>query len=1403
MLMAKQTLTFVALPNGDNGRGMIRLSIYMAPRLDQGATLANFPDILNWTSQLKSQGLEFTLSCNGQTVTVPIDSSVLRPDIWQAIFVPQTRVAPYQIPSLTKNLFVSYPARDAMSFVKYAYQQVSLQLLRGQTEKRFLLMLLRDLVFRNENGSTLQNELARLRVELWRAQQRRKDYSLRGGLRLSEDVGAEKFSHFPPDGVRTTQQAPVQTAPMIRRFALFHHQPPAPNRPPLPQTESDFAGLMDFHQALTAVSSYPSVMRALGLVLDVEAPESLCPFSPGTPGGAYLTIAVQGIATPFQWKIRPKFYFPETAYSRSDSWFTAAPATPSAEVGAGNILVGDVINGILALLPDFFHLVEVDIDGALLNAMSLADNVANARNTLEIEEVLPSIRSAGIALMANDRALQVLESVVANQQFDAALTSNSPLPRPFNVRDLVRGYRIDIWSSRTRHWHSLHRRDATYRFGKSGTLVFTAADEEGFTQLAVSQPADDPTRKPDPLSTRYNVPQPGKDVFIHERIAAWTGWSLSVQRPGGALNRSPDPALATDPDPTVNDPKTPFKMVATFASVARSLPELRFGDRYRLRARAVDLAGNSLAVSHDSSTDVVAPVDGELPYLRFEPVPHPVLLLREPVGPGASLARMVIRTFNSEQSLDSVPTAEVDQRHVSPPKAAVRLVEQHGMLDDAHGRLRGDQATYDMLVARDKGAFRTEGKVPMDPRPILPVPYLPDPIARGAAFQNLPNTTDETSGTLVGGHLHYTTIPDVQVQKGSFNQIDFGSFTRIDFGPTWPDRKAFRIVTSEGGGQPVWDPATRVLHVYLPKAEMTEVPLSCYLNEGELSLMGIWDWMRQFIEAEETYAMQNTGAGEAVPLGADAFALLTRWVLEGGHPMLTPSLQLMMVHAVQQPIGRPEFTLLPVVHQPSQPIAASALRNGFSPITAWRSLHSHHAFLLGGLRVHGASTSKLDIQARWREFIDNTADPMPTILPASAHVDTIDVSTLTGGPIAADPSGTRYVATYIPEVDTLWFAATFDSLPGVQAPWTNAAPMHRFSDTKHREVYYEAVATSRFREYFDDKNLKFTRTSDPLLVDVPSSARPVAPDIAYVVPTFGAEREETTNVKSDVRFGNGLRVYLHRPWYSSGEGELLGVVLWPQSSPAPDSSSRDEYKHFITQWGLDPIWQTGQLDEMPAVYDFSSSVGTAQDLSIDESTLLVDVAGHNVGYDGDRRLWYCDITFENPVTYSPFVRLALARYQPRSIPGVELSHVVLADFAQLSPDRSAVVSVDPADPRKARVFIGGLAPIGPSRSFITVAVERHIGHIESDLAWGAAPSADVTVVEDTPAPGQPDAVLWSGSITFGQPPEAGRFRVVVREFEVLPRDPSPAEAATGAPVFGQRIVYAAIIPYDFPSNRSK
>ena len=72
------------------------------------------------------------------------------------------------------------------------------------------------------------------------------------------------------------------------------------------------------------------------------------------------------------------------------------------------------------------------------------------------------------------------------------------------------------------------------------------------------------------------------------------------------------------------------------------------------------------------------------------------------------------------------------------------------------------------------------------------------------------------------------------------------------------------------------------------------------------------------------------------------------------------------------------------------------------------------------------------------------------------------------------------------------------------------------------------------------------------------------------------------------------------------------------------------------------------------------------------------------------------------------------------------------------------------------------------------------------------------VTEDMPAPSDPDSVLWRGTIRLTKAAAAGHLRVVVREFELLLADPL-AGAVSDTPNYAERLVYASIIPWNFPA----
>ena len=436
----------------------------------------------------------------------------------------------------------------------------------------------------------------------------------------------------------------------------------------------------------------------------------------------------------------------------------------------------------------------------------------------------------------------------------------------------------------------------------------------------------------------------------------------------------------------------------------------------------------------------------------------------------------------------------------------------------------------------------------------------------------------------------------------------------------------------------------------------------------------------------------------------------------------------------------------------------------------------------------------------------------------STQVDEVPLVSLAEGGLRANGEN-RSVGYYDAEHDLVCFAPSgskLGNLPEGDVVGDDSMPRHRIGDTRHHLVSYTPVATSRYREYFPASDgpgpRDFTRTGEPVTVHVPASSRPVAPSIRYVLPTFGWERVTSGNQVRSVRTGGGLRVYLDRPWWSSGAGELLGVTLRYSGAAEPD---REEWKPFITQWGQDPIWQTAALADFPATYNFPDATATESGPPLDPgpapSAYLpprrVDVAGHEVHYDSNRKLYYCDLTVDcREATYAPFIRLALARYQPHALIGAKLSRVVLADFAQLTPERALMVTSDPYLPGVVRAVVSGPSPRGPLPQVraadgdgagrptkITVSVQVRDPAVNSDLAWSAAAGFAVTQAPGASAD-DADFILWSGSVRYtgGDPLEAGRYRLLITEQELY-----EADGAIGhGPQLGTRLSYAETVPLD-------
>ena len=965
-MAAEQTLIVTAMPRALTLDGpTLPVSISVSVRLRGASKLGAFPDLRHWVHHLRNDGLSIELQCAGRTLRVPVTPPG-EPDLWEKLFSDDTLVKSHTFDDYTDRGIISYPVRDVLSTLKWIYQQASVDLAVAPTQPADL---------RHPPRERLKGLIAGLNVN-WSDRLGR---SLREEMRLTPGRVHEGLFAAPSveldgeglDAKPTTDPNARQT--LARRFALFHHMP-TPRDPP--DLQPDWAKQFDFHQVLSALNAYPLLQRAMGLVFDLDLPRDFVVLTPTAPG----TISVSNVEAGWAWSSAPKAVGLSTAYLHLDvgsgkKLFLTAPrvlADPSAPTA---------VVGLLNLDPQRFGVAQVDVDGGMHKTIMLAETFnpdpgTNATATgpeaaphpevFDPEATLPSLRSGGFTLYADGRAVALLDNLAQGKAFNDAVEANGPQPRPLYAEDLIRGYRLDVWDSHTTKWHSLHQRSGTYQIAD---VTVGPQSDEGFVQLAAVQP------------DKAAEPQTN-DLYLHEAVARWAGWSLSAGRPGKHLSRYADPAKAMPPDGDdadyrENEPVTPFKMKVDYQATPGSLPALRFGRSYRFRARAVDLAGNSLSlgdpVADQLSAAMALPQDAEgFTYLRYEPVGAPLVVIHDAAavtGPGLAVDRIVIRTFNAGLEKDSLPAdTSVGDRHILPPRASVELGEHLGMFDDATGRLKGDAATWGIIAARDaaelpKKTFKVAGKENdypiVDDVRIDSVPYVPDALSAGAAFRNLPGTKsgergDVSPGGGAAGPVPYNTLNDPNPRPGSA--------TLVGFGGAWQDVLPFRFVLADEDPNnpnqpPQWDPNERVLTVALAKGAMQAVPLTSYINSSDVRLMGQWRWLREFIDK---ITLSNASAETLRPFSdADHMAHVLQLAVEGGHWMLTPPRLLTLVHAVQQPLGRPEFIPLSITHVgwlntlaslQTAPVLHRSDPTELAPIVGWRILGANDAYLVGALR---------------------------------------------------------------------------------------------------------------------------------------------------------------------------------------------------------------------------------------------------------------------------------------------------------------------------------------------------------------------------------------------------------------------------------------------------------------------
>jgi hypothetical protein len=865
--------------------------------------------------------------------------------------------------------------------------------------------------------------------------------------------------------------------------------------------------------------------------------------------------------------------------------------------------------------------------------------------------------------------------------------------------DLVLGYRIDVWTQ-SAGWVSLCRRRAEYLLsdGDQSRTLLPWDDEEAplkANALALQDTTDGPTLRGDGV------------------VARWSGWSLAL------------PSPFESPPTRREDCEPPLPLNWEYDRVDDPLPALRFGAEYRLRVRIADLAGGGRLPSDTTEGFATKKVI----YRRFEPIPPPQVRLpdgsvpsiesatpaggrrgsREQriLGPGGALHRLVIRSagglgqhtttaeFTAQHDGSGVhpPYPLNDRRLIRRPESTLALLEQHRVLDD------DDLAEHCFQLAH--AAARAESANGQGP------PYgVPDPAAERLAM----HVRNGQNSTLLWRQDIYPEIEDKLFELHE-----------------WDNSIGNALTSTADAGQ---------VHVYLRPAERVVIELSsCPDPAGSVQAADF-------------------------ALTSDAFTRSTKLaglddVSNGRHPMVTPPVEIEVVHAVQKPLDAPSGVVDPHRTDEGQTTAV------FRP----------------DLHVHAPSTGSLRVDATWDD-LDGFTGATKT---RAEVVHTLPVN-------LGDPGDSG-------------------SPGGVALP-----PQLRqeFGDTKHRRVTYSLTAASRFRQFFfdTDEAVYEVPAADVETVHISSSARPAPPAVRSVVPAFRWETSSDDDGLTRVRHGRRLRMELSTPWYTSGEGEQLAVLV-SSGTGEPDRSLRE----YLSELARDPIWPTSPPRRWPSE-SLLAAVGSVDVTSADErrgpgarggSFLRVAPDSHaataaavlhDAWFDDGR--CYADIEFRPDAlagSYCPFVRLGVARYQRQSLPGLELSSVVRTDAVPLMPDRT--LSMWSRSGGRVVVRLAGIVPDRPAHNRVEVHVERcdpPAGVDPESIEWTALGSPPDGLAAWIRLPDHQVTGDLNSDLIVELPSGVEHLRLYVREVEEIELDPASATRDGVAGELAVRTVFVDVVP---------
>jgi len=913
------------------------------------------------------------------------------------------------------------------------------------------------------------------------------------------------------------------------------------------------------------------------------------------------------------------------------------------------------------------------------------------------------------------------------------------------LEHLLVGYRPDVRDSSVGSWRSLSvqrlkrvtldGRDITGLFSRIGPSEALLAER---------------TRKAE-VESEAGMPTAH---FLEGELFRWSVWGIG-QEPAAPHNKPMPTEHIGDSAPNS------VRERLSIEYESHDVPSQRYGRLYRFGVRLAMADGNSLSIDEaaqryaehactigDESTSGDASDPG-MPMLRMESVLPPRVLLRDALDrywfPRESGRYVVVAS-----GAGRTRTRRLSERVLVPPRTAnLETCIRHGVLDEMLDRGDWPASAFSKVERTKDGNFPlvsvasdADATTPKEQqfRPLLvgssdgcKPPYYPDPIARVAVL------------------AFYREGDDALLVQHVFDHYDGGN--------AWPDCVALRLKVR--AAQRVASPVGIDVHVHSRGMDVSLAPgvhvkLRTFYRATGTDLLQAGVVRQASVEPSRTdTTLRANTSGDTLTRSAasvehDAVALnILKWanpdrvvasrmdevahsvVMDASVWMMNPYEELTLKHAVDQPIRSPFL----VDHRNTP--------TGAQPFKIHREPGESRIEFEGHLWLDRPSTGRIDAIAHW---MDNPVLPAPT--STSAHylrrpsaVSQTFFSLTDIAIVPLDDSGTPANSPQAVQLPPSASLQRLERASNVTSQGRTAkrifAPVHDVGDTRARVIDMVLNSVSRdVGEYAELAKSGNAHKSAARPMVLEGTARPMAPVVDYVMPLLHwTSGDMPADLHRRTREAGWFRIWLGREWYQSGDGELLALLFW-------QGPIHTELEPWTTQWGLDPTFDErlsftrihGDAfgNRLRTMHDVRASGGPSETLEVDEHHLAasdlsdiefapkvnlcdlpehqdlskecgpsestVELALYRPLLDPESGRMFVDVRLNAGDAYMPFVRLAMARYQPLAQSKLRLSTVVASEFAQLMPERSLSLSILPGStPRRkiARVVLVGPAALVP------------------------------------------------------------------------------------------------------------